>query len=203
MWGADVTCPYLFWVSVSDGTIVDYIDEQFITCGCSLSVACSTGSGYSCHIGVDTMESYLILRTVVLANIYGICLATPARVAVVPPRWASGLPMLWPSWWCIPWWRCILWLRWLATMAFQSPVSNLVTFEAMGILCGAVCSASWVLSCVIGAVLGGCRWCVTTTIVTGVGCLTLVMVDCVHRFGSVGDLFLGMLNSEVVHSNVS
>ena len=37
----------------------------------------------------------------------------------------------------------------------------------------------------------------TITIVTGVGCLTLVMADCIHRFGAVGDLFLGMLNGEV------
>ena len=88
-------------------------------------------------------------------------------------------------------------------MAFQSPVSNLVTFGAMGILCGAVCFASWVLSCAIGAVLGGCRWCVTITILTGVGCLTLVIVDCIHRFGAVGDLFPGMLNGKVVHSDIS
>ena len=88
-------------------------------------------------------------------------------------------------------------------MAFQSPMSNLVAFGAMGIPCGAVCSASWVLSSAVGAVLGGCRWCVTTTIVTGVGCSMLVMADCVHRFGAVGDLFSGMLNGEVVHNDVS
>ena len=63
-------------------------------CGHSFSVACSMGSGYSCHIGVDAMESYLILRAVVLTYIYGVCFATPARAAVVAPRWASGLPML-------------------------------------------------------------------------------------------------------------
>ena len=88
-------------------------------------------------------------------------------------------------------------------MAFQSQVSHVVAFGAMGIPCGAVCSASWVLSCAGGAVLGGCRWCVTITIVAGVGCLMLVMADCVHRFGAVGDLFLGMLNGKVVHSDVS
>ena len=38
------------------GTIVDCINEQFIMCGCSLSVACSMGSGYSFHIGLDTIE---------------------------------------------------------------------------------------------------------------------------------------------------
>ena len=38
--------------------------------------------------------SYLIVRAVVLTYIYGICFATPARVAVVAPRWMSGLPML-------------------------------------------------------------------------------------------------------------
>ena len=43
----------------------------------------------------------------------------------------------------------------------------------------------------------------TITIVIGVGCSVLVMADCVHRFGAVGDLFLGMLNGKVVHSNVS
>ena len=88
-------------------------------------------------------------------------------------------------------------------MAFWSPVSNLVAFGAMGIPCRAVCSASWVLSCAIGAVLGGCRWCVTIAIVTGVGCSMLVMADCIHRFGAVGDLFLGMLNGKVVHCNVN
>ena len=59
------------------------------------------------------------------------------------------------------------------------------------------------LSCSVGPVLGGCRWCVTIAIVTGVGCSMLVMADCVHRLGAVGDLFLGMLNGKVVHSNVS
>ena len=68
---------------------------------------------------------------------------------------------------------------------------------------GAVCSDGWVMSCAIGAVLGGCRWCVTITIVAGVGCSMLVMADCVHRFGAVGDLFPGMLNGKVVHGNVS
>ena len=81
-------------MSVSYGTVVDYINEQFIMCGCSLSVACSMGSGYSCHIGLDAMESYLILRAVVLTYIYDVCFNTPARVVVVAPRWASGLPML-------------------------------------------------------------------------------------------------------------
>ena len=73
LWGMDIY-HYLFRVSVSYGTIVDCINEQFIICGCSLSVACSVGSGYSCHIGLDAMESYLILRAVVLTYIYGICL---------------------------------------------------------------------------------------------------------------------------------
>ena len=81
-------------MGVSYGTIVDCINEQFIICGCSLSVTCSVGSGYSCHIGLDTMESYLILRVVILTYIYGICFTTPARAAVVAPMWASGLPML-------------------------------------------------------------------------------------------------------------
>ena len=43
----------------------------------------------------------------------------------------------------------------------------------------------------------------TIAIVAGVGCSMLVMVDCVHRFGAVGDLFLGRLNGKVVHHNVS
>ena len=85
-WGTDITYHYLFGVSVSDGTIVDCINEQFILYGCSLSVACSMGSGYSCHIGSDTVESYLLLRAVVLTDIYGICFTTPAMVAVVAPR---------------------------------------------------------------------------------------------------------------------
>ena len=88
-------------------------------------------------------------------------------------------------------------------MAFQSPVSHLVTFGVMGILCREVCSTRWVLSCAVGAVFGGCSWCVTIAIVAGVGCLMLVMADCVHRFGAVEDLFSGMLNGKVVHCNVS
>ena len=88
-------------------------------------------------------------------------------------------------------------------MAFQSPVSNLVAFGAMGIPCWAVYSVGWVLLCAIGAVLGGCRWCVTITIVTGVGCFMFVMVDCIHGFGAMGDLFLGMLNGKMVHCDVS
>ena len=199
----DITYHYLFRVSVSYGAIVDCINEQFIMCGCSLSDACSMGSGYSCHIGLDTTESYLILRAVVLAYIYGICITTPARVAVVAPRLASGLSMLLPSMGWIPWQRCILLLRWLATMAFWSPVSNLVAFGALGIPCGAVCSADWVLLCAIGAVLGGCGWCVSITIVTGVGSLVPVMVNHIHRFGGVEDLFSSMLNGEVVHCDVS
>ena len=177
-------------MDVSYSTIVDCINEQFIVCGCSLSVACSVGSGYICHIGLDTMESYLILRAVVLAYIYGLgrCLDFSCCSTV------GG---------CIPWWRYILWLRRLATTTFWSPVSNLVTFGAMEILCGAVCSATWVLLCAIGAVLGRCRWCVTITIATDVGWLMLVMADCIHRFGAVGDLFSGMLNGKVVHCNVS
>ena len=76
-------------------------------------------------------------------------------------------------------------------MAFWSPVSHLVTFGATGIQCGEVCSACWVLSCAIGAVLGGCRWCVTITIVTGVGCLALLMADCIPQVWSCGRLVLG------------
>ena len=81
-------------MSFSNGTIVDCINEQFIVCGHFLGVACSMGSGYSCHIGLDTVEGYLILRAVVLTYIYDICFTTPARVAVVAPRWVSGLSML-------------------------------------------------------------------------------------------------------------
>ena len=55
----------------------------------------------------------------------------------------------------------------------------------------------------VGTVLGGCRWCVTMAAVAGVGCLPLVLADCVHRFGAVGDLFPGMLDGKVVHSNLS
>ena len=146
---------------------------------------------------MDVIEDNLILRAVVLTYIYGISFTTPARIVVVAPRWASGLPMLCPSWRCTPWWR------WLATAAFQFPVSNFIAFGASGIPCRAVCSAGWMLSCAVGTVLGGCRWCVTITIVTGVGCLMLVMADCINRFGAVGDLFLGMLNGKVVHCDVS
>ena len=85
----DISYHYFFWVSVSYGTIVDCINEEFIIYGHSLSVACSVGSGYSCHIGLDTVESYLILRAVVLAYIYGVSFTTPARAVVVALRWAS------------------------------------------------------------------------------------------------------------------
>ena len=70
-------------------------------------------------------------------------------------------------------------------------------------MCWAVCSASWVLLGAVGTVLGGCRWCVTMAAVAGVGYLPLVLADCVHRFGAVGDLFPGMLDGKVVHSNLS
>ena len=43
----------------------------------------------------------------------------------------------------------------------------------------------------------------TIAIVAGVDHLPFVLADCVHRFGAVGDLFLGMLDGKVVHSNVS
>ena len=88
-------------------------------------------------------------------------------------------------------------------MAFWSPVSHLVPFGAMGIPCRAVCSASWVLLCAVGAVFGGCSWYVAIAIVAGVDCSMPILADCVHRFGIVGDLFLGMLNGKVVHGNVS
>ena len=39
--------------------------------------------------------------------------------------------------------------------------------------------------------------------VAGVDHLHFVLVDCVHRSGAVGDLLPGMLDGEVVHSNVS
>ena len=43
----------------------------------------------------------------------------------------------------------------------------------------------------------------TIAVVAGVGHLLLVLADSIHRFGAVGDLFPGMLNGKVVHSNVS
>ena len=68
-------------MSVSDGTMVDCINGQFIMCGCSLSVACSMSSGCSCHLGTDAMESYLILRAVVLA------LTSMSSVLLPCPGW--------------------------------------------------------------------------------------------------------------------
>ena len=97
-WDADIVYHNLFWVDVSCSSIVGHINEQFIVGGCSLSVACSMSSGYSCHIGLDTIENYLILRAVILSYIYGICVTTPARAVVVAPRQVSGLTMLWPRW---------------------------------------------------------------------------------------------------------
>ena len=73
----------------------------------------------------------------------------------------------------------------------------------MGITCQTVCSASWVLLGAVGTVLGGCRWCVTMAAVAGVGCPPFVLADCVHGFGAVVDLFPGLLDGKVVHSNVS
>ena len=43
----------------------------------------------------------------------------------------------------------------------------------------------------------------TIAVVAGVGHLPLILADNVHRFGAVGDLFLGMLDGKVVHSNIS
>ena len=43
----------------------------------------------------------------------------------------------------------------------------------------------------------------TIAVMAGVGHPPFVLADCVHRFGAVGDLFLGMLDGKVVHSNVS
>ena len=82
-------------------------------------------------------------------------------------------------------------------------MSNLVAFGTTGTICWAVCFANWVLLGAVGTVLGGCRWCVTIAVVAGVGCLLLVLADSIHRFGAVGDLFLDVLDGEVVHSNVS
>ena len=86
---------------------------------------------------------------------------------------------------------------------FGPQCPSLVTFGAMGITCRAVCSASWVLLCAVGTVLGGCRWCVTIAIVAGVGHSLLVLADCIHSSGAVGDLFPGMLSGKVVHCDVS
>ena len=88
-------------------------------------------------------------------------------------------------------------------MAFGSPMSHFVTLGTTGITCWAACSAGWVLSCAVGTVLGGYRWGVTIAAVAGVDHPPFVLVDCVHRFGAVGDLFPGMLDGKVVHSNVS
>ena len=43
----------------------------------------------------------------------------------------------------------------------------------------------------------------TMAAVAGVDHLPFVLADCVHRFGAVVDLFSGMLDGKVVHSNVS
>ena len=82
------------WVSISCGSTTDHVAEQFIICGCFLSVDSSVSSGYGCCIDLDTIEYDLILRAVVLTYIYGISFTTPARVAAVAPRWTSGHPML-------------------------------------------------------------------------------------------------------------
>ena len=43
----------------------------------------------------------------------------------------------------------------------------------------------------------------TMTAMADVGCPPFVLAYCVHRFGAVGDLFSGMLDGKVVHSNLS
>ena len=123
LWGTDISNHDFFRMSVSD-----------------------------CCAGLDVVLGYFILRAVVFSVIYGICFVLPPLAVVVVPRWASGLPLLWPRW------RCIPWLEWLATMAFGSPVSHFVTFGTMGIMCLAVCSASWVLLGAVGTVLAA-DWC--------------------------------------------
>ena len=55
----------------------------------------------------------------------------------------------------------------------------------------------------LGQSLGGSRWCVTIAVVAGVGHSPLVLADGIDRFGAVGDLFPGMLDGKVVHSNIS
>ena len=82
-------------------------------------------------------------------------------------------------------------------------MSHFVTFGTMEITCQAVCSASWMLLGAVGTVLGGCRWCVTVAVVAGVGHSPFVLADSVHHFGAVGDLFPGMLDGKVVHSDVN
>ena len=202
-WGTDISYHYLFGVSVSNGTIIGCINEQLIVCGCSLRVL-PVAQAVATVVTLGWMPWRAIWS-------WGLWSLPTSMASVLPPTQGGSCGFLVGIWTshamtqlgCIPWQRCLPWLKWLATTALWSPVSNLVAFGAMGILCGAVSSASWVLLCTIGAVLGGCRWHVTITIVTGVGCLMLVMADCIHRFGAVGDLFSGMLNGKVVHSDVS
>ena len=47
-----------------------------------------------CCTGLGVVYGYLILRAVVLTDIYGVCFVTPPMAVVVVPRWASGLPLL-------------------------------------------------------------------------------------------------------------
>ena len=75
------------------------------------------------------------------------------------------------------------------------------TFGAMGIMCRTVCSTIWVLSCAVGMVLGGCRWWVTIAIVAGVDRLLACSYGLHPQVWSC--LFPGMLDGEVVHSNIS
>ena len=81
-------------MSIFYSSTIDHINEQFVICGFFLSVDFSVSSGYSCCIGLDTIENYLILRAVVLSYIYGISFTIPARAVAVAPQWASGLPTL-------------------------------------------------------------------------------------------------------------
>ena len=122
----DVVYHYLFWVSISCGSTIDCINEQFIVCGCFLSVDCSASSGYGCCISLDTIENYLILRAVVLTYIYDVSFATPPRAVAVAPRWVSGLP----TQRCILWCKCSLWWRWLTTTPQCSILLHLEHLES-------------------------------------------------------------------------
>ena len=134
----------------------------------------------------------------ILTYIYGISFTTPARMMQL---WLPGghldFPCLDPVGGAFFGRGAFLGCGVLPLWHFSPQCPILSYLEHLESHCRAVCSAGWMLLCAIGAVPGGCRWCVTITIMAGMGTSALVMADCIHRFGAVGDMFSSMPDGKV------
>ena len=169
-------------------------------CGCFPSADCSVNSGYGCHISLDTIENYLILRAVILTCIYGVSFATlpgqqlwllgghldfPCTGAFFGAGAVFGGGSL-PMWHFSP--QCPILLH----------LEHLESHVGQFALPGGCCHVQ------LGQSLEGAGGgCVSVIIAAGVGSMMLVMADCINRFGAVGDLFPSVLNGKGVHCNVS